>query len=318
MFEELRDRIFFCAPGRWTMYRCGQCASGYLDPRPTAETIDKAYEEYYTHHEPVSVAADRLDTVRWLKRALANGYKNWRFGVDLAPSLRLGVVAATVMPGMRRLLDRQFRHLQAPRKGGRILDVGCGDGSFLRNAAMMGWTSVGTDIDSTVVAKARKAGLDVRHGTIDEVQGPFDAITISHVIEHVHDPVAVIRACFDRLEQGGTLWIETPNVDALGLRRFRANWRGLEPPRHLVLFSRSALHKTLRNAGFGRVTELPQPGVVSGLYAMSENIRRRRDPAAPLKLSLSMRLEIAQAAAAEWLRPRVREFIAVSATKTVS
>lgn len=315
LFDDLRDRIFFCAPGRWTMHRCGECASAYLDPRPTPETIGRAYKEYYTHHSQCSLPAEQLGLARRVRRALANGYKNARFGLSLAPSSKLGVVAAHAIPGMRRLLDRQFRHLPAAKRGARLLDVGCGDGSFLRNAVAMGWKAIGTDIDPLVVANARKSGLDVRHGTIDEVQGPFDVITISHVIEHVHDPVAVIRSCFERLAAGGTLWIETPNVDALGLSRFGRDWRGLEPPRHLVLFSRRAVGDTLRRAGFSNVADLPQPGVIGGLYAMSENIRLRRAPAAPLRPSLGMRVEMARAAIAEHFNPGVREFLAVTATK---
>lgn len=315
LFEGLEDRIFFCAPGRWTMCRCLVCGSGYLDPRPTPDTIGLAYQQYYTHHECAPAPASELGLFRRVRRALANGYKNRRFGVNLAPASKLGVIAAPIIPGMRRLLDRQYRHLPAGKKGSRLLDVGFGGGSFLRNAAAMGWTSVGTDIDPLVVANARKAGLDVRQGTIDEVEGPFDAITISHVIEHVHDPVGVIRSCFDRLSPGGTLWIETPNIDALGLRRFGPDWRGLEPPRHLVLFSRNALKQALRETGFARVEDLPQPGVVSGLYTMSENIRRRCDPAAPLKLPLPIRVEIARASAVEYFDPGVREFLAVTATK---
>lgn len=315
LFDDLRDSIFFCAPGRWTMYRCSSCGSGYLDPRPTPDTIGRAYVDYYTHHESVSIPAARLNAVRWLRRALANGYKNWRFGVALAPSSKLGVAAAALVPGLRRLLDRQFRHLPAGKRGARLLDVGFGDGSFLRNAHATGWSAVGTDTDPLVVANARAAGLDVRHGTIDEVDGSFDAITISHVIEHVHDPVAVIRSCFERLNPGGTLWIETPNVDALGLRRFGADWRGLEPPRHLVLFSRPALEMSLRKAGFDEVADLPQPGVVRGLYSMSENIRRRRDPVAPFKPSPTMRARIARDSIVEHFRPGVREFLGVIATK---
>ena len=114
---DLRDRIFFCSPGKWKMWVCRGCGSGYLDPRPTEDTIHLAYREYYTHEEQVQLPAGELRGLRWLQRVLANGYKNWKFGTDLQPSSWLGVPVALLMPVQRAILDRQFRHLP-PRAGG--------------------------------------------------------------------------------------------------------------------------------------------------------------------------------------------------------
>jgi hypothetical protein len=49
LHQGLRDQVFYCAPGEWTLYCCRGCCSAYLDPRPTAETIYLAYRKYYTH-----------------------------------------------------------------------------------------------------------------------------------------------------------------------------------------------------------------------------------------------------------------------------
>lgn len=315
MFDDLRDRIFFCAPGHWTMYRCGDCGSGYLDPRPTPETIGRAYEQYYTHNDPEEVPTGELGSLRRLRRRLANGYKNWRFGSGLVPSNRIGVAAAYLIPSMRGLLDRQFRHLPRHESGGRVLDVGCGDGGFLRNAEAMGWQAVGTDLDPVVVENANKRGLDVRLGTVEGLDGPFDAITISHVIEHVHDPVAVIASCFALLADNGTLWIETPNINARGLKRFGEDWRGLEPPRHLVLFSRRALANVLQVSGFVQIRDLPQSGAASGIFTMSEKIRARRCQHESVHLSLAFRIQVLLARLIEYYRPEERELLALIGRK---
>lgn len=310
--QGLRDRTFFCAPGSWDLWSCKACGSAYLDPRPTEKTIHLAYRDYYTHEEQTRLRASELKGLRRLRRMLANGYKNWKFGTNLRPSSRLGVLTAFLMPGPRAILDRQFRHLSA-RSPGRVLDVGLGDGGFLENARAMGWTAVGTDIDPQVVKNARARGLDARLGTVAEIDGPFDVITLSHVIEHLHDPVGVLRRCCRLLAPGGSIWIETPNIDALGFRRFGADWRGLEPPRHLVLFNRRSLGWALNHAGFAEIRDLPQPSPVSSIYEMSARIRMRQDPNISGSVPLALKLEIAIAKLAERLSKSRREFLAMTA-----
>ncbi|MCK5664178.1 MAG: methyltransferase domain-containing protein, partial [Thiotrichaceae bacterium] len=73
----------------------------------------------------------------------------------------------------------------------------------------------------------RQKGLDVRMGGV-EVLDPsvekFDVITLSHVIEHVHQPVEVLKYCYSLLKPDGFLWLETPNIESEGYRLFGANW----------------------------------------------------------------------------------------------
>lgn len=315
LHEGLTDRIFFTAPGSWTMQMCRNCGCGYLDPRPTVGTIHLAYSNYHTHTRPPVQRASTLRGARWLQRALANGYKNWRFGLKLHPSSRLGIVAAFLLPIQRAILDRQFRHLPRNVSGGRVLDIGCGDGSFLENARAMGWLPIGTDLDPEVVQNATKQALDVRLGTVEGIEGPFDVITMGHVIEHLHDPIAVLRTCYRLLAPGGWLWLETPNVDALGRRRFGVHWRGFEPPRHLVLFSRRSLKQALRSVGFTAVRDLRQPSPVYGMYGMSSLIESGLDPNSLSKISFSLKLEMLFVKLREWLIKSDREFLALVATK---
>ena len=74
LFEDLCDTTFFIAPGRWTMWRCERCRSGYLDPRPTPQSIGRAYGRYYTHEEPW-VSAPAANAFDRLRARLANGYR---------------------------------------------------------------------------------------------------------------------------------------------------------------------------------------------------------------------------------------------------
>jgi SAM-dependent methyltransferase len=86
----------------------------------------------------------------------------------------------------------------------------------------------------------------------------FDAVTLNHVIEHVPDPIQTLRECARILKKDGRLVILTPNSSSLGHRVFKQDWRGLEPPRHLHLFSMQSMRRTLELAGFRKVTLRPQ------------------------------------------------------------
>jgi SAM-dependent methyltransferase len=95
-------------------------------------------------------------------------------------------------------------------------------------------------------------GLDVRLGTLEAQRFAaerFDAVTSSHVIEHVHDPMGFLRECARVTRPGGQIVVVTPNTESLGRRRLGARWLGLDPPRHLHLFSCAALRQLAMRAG---------------------------------------------------------------------
>lgn len=314
--QGLTDNAFHCAPGTWTLWRCLDCRSAFLDPRPTPATIHLAYEGYYTHAAPHAVNAER--GLARIKRAISNGYKNWRFGTRLQPATAWGVPATFLMAPIRARIDREYRHMPVIPGGGRVLDIGFGDASFLQCAMHMGWTAIGIDTDPAVVANAHSKGLSVSATSLDDLAEPeasFDVITAAHVLEHVHDPRAFVRRCLRLLKPGGVLWLETPNVDSQGHARFGTNWRGLEAPRHLSLFTPSSLRRLLLEAGFASVRDLPQSSPVRSMYTMSDRMRRRLSPYADDPVPAALRLQIAVASVIEKLRPARQEFLTVAARK---
>ena len=276
-YDGLRDRAFRTAPGTWALVRCSSCRSAYLDPRPSPETIELAYRTYYTHGSVGPPPVGRL------RRGLANDYLRARWGYEQKPTVPGGRLIPKVAPSRGALVDREVRHLPAI-PGGRLLDVGCGSGAFLAQMAELGWRPQGIDPDPAAVVGAREAGLDVSQGTLADVDteehgGEFDAITLSHVIEHLHDPAADLRRIERLLRPGGLLWIATPNLEALGLRRFGRDWLGLDPPRHLVLFTRASLDRLLRDTG---LEPLPPPAAsphALQMFSQSTAIEQGRLPA---------------------------------------
>jgi 2-polyprenyl-3-methyl-5-hydroxy-6-metoxy-1,4-benzoquinol methylase len=276
--ESLSDRLFF-APGMWSMYRCESCASAYLDPRPTAGTIGLAYQSYMTHEKiPIFSSLSFSEKIRVM---LSNGYRNHRFNTRDYPSNILGILAAGLMPNGRAIIDAGMRHLPRGNDRGRLLDIGSGNGVFLSRASIAGWKVVGVDFDSKAVAAARRFRLDVRLGgveTLDPSIEQFDVITLSHVIEHVHHPLKVLEACNRLLSEDGFLWLETPNIESIGHRLFGCSWRGLEPPRHLVLFSLKSMRNALRSAGFSKIKLQPYRPLCDFMFRSSKAILEGVNP----------------------------------------
>jgi SAM-dependent methyltransferase len=137
---------------------------------------------------------------------------------------------------------------------GRLLDVGCGNGAFLAKMRDLGWEVVGVEPDPKAARVAREDfGVAVFQGRLEEAglsDGSLDTITMHHVIEHISDPVDVLRECYRIVKPSGILVIVTPNLNALGRHLMGISWRGWEVPRHFTLFTPGALRACVEEAGF--------------------------------------------------------------------
>ena len=254
LYEGLKDWLYG-APGTWNFKLCSKPACGLLwfDPMPLYEDIEKAYVSYYTHQAP-----------------LPNGSRQTRRGFVgriLHKSFYL-VLKATLIHLERRRLDLMYVGSLSP---GKLLDVGCGGGSRLGQLRALGWDVQGQEVDPKAAAQARNIyGVPVYLGRLEDAAFPdasFDAILMSHVIEHVHDPVRLLAECIRVLKRGGTLVVVTPNAESYGHKRFGSYWRGLEPPRHLYLFSQGTLRAIAAEAGFVKCDTWTSAANASG-YAL--------------------------------------------------
>lgn len=262
--SSLVDLMSKPATGPWSIRECLGCGVAYLSPRPDIDSISDAYSHYYTH------TSDKDDLVHGVIRSLKDHIAEKYYAVASGSGGFLDgfvYLAIKVIFPLSLYFDAKSRHIfSANRQPGKLLDIGCGNGEFLRFANRFGWDVVGIDFDEKAVAEAKSSGFDIRHGGIDIIgsEERFDFITLSHVIEHVYDPVELIHSCFSLLNDGGVLWLETPNIESMGYVYYRSCWRGLEPPRHVTLFNQASLYEIIESSGFQAI-EQKNHGL-SGLY----------------------------------------------------
>jgi len=254
VYHRLRDRIF-SAPGEWSLKECPakDCGLVWLDPMPTEEDILVAYQDYYTHRgegAPKPPSLRRRMSRFWDRCYL---FRKYCSGAGVVPAwVWLLGLYRSLQPMKKAALD--FNAMYLPVKpGGRLLEVGSGGGDNLRALQDIGWVVEGVDFDPEAVEAARRKGLHVRQGLLEEQRYPdefFDAVTMSHLVEHVHDPLHLLLESRRVLKPGGRIAVVTPNVASIGHRLFSAAWLPLDPPRHLHLFSPQALSSLADRAGF--------------------------------------------------------------------
>jgi 2-polyprenyl-3-methyl-5-hydroxy-6-metoxy-1,4-benzoquinol methylase len=214
-----RARTLFQKQGL-TVVGCGNCQVRYVNPRPTAERLAALYqEEYFVAGSPDSSGAQHVQHGE-MKLATAR--------------LRL-------------------RLLEGFCTKGRLVDVGCGGGFFVRTAGAAGWSAFGLEPS---LRAARQAAHDQQDrivaGRLEDAPfaaGRFDVVTMLDVLEHVHSPRSFLQAAHRLLMPSGVLLIETPNMAGLLPRLLGARhpWVRVE---HLTHFTPDSLGMLLEQTGF--------------------------------------------------------------------
>ena len=135
--------------------------------------------------------------------------------------------------------------------------MGCATGNFIYH--MIGnhqWGLQGIEISPQAAELAQSRGLDVRVGSLDQIQfekESFDVVTLWDVLEHLHDPSKAVAEIFRILKPDGILVFRVPNLDSWDYRLFKRFWSGFETPRHLTIFNRATLQSLLEKSGFRMV-----------------------------------------------------------------
>ena len=209
-------------PGRFHFVTCDQCGLAYQSPRLTLANIKPYYDDEYIAHR-------KKTDWGWLTPFYLKAMRRH----DLAKMA---------------LVDRYV----TLRQGSKVLDIGCGAGSFLQELVAR------NDVHATGVDFKDLSHLpgfdriDFRCGLLAEQSLPersFDLVTMWHFLEHDYDPLCTLARGRDLLAADGRMVIEVPRLDSVTYRLYHERWPGLQAPQHTVLFTRASLLAMVRSQG---------------------------------------------------------------------
>jgi 2-polyprenyl-3-methyl-5-hydroxy-6-metoxy-1,4-benzoquinol methylase len=253
--------------------KCKRCGLRYVNPRASASHLEANYVQDY--YPPEKLSRIHNNAMEWLQMA-------------------------------ERLAEIE-RHVSTR---GKLLDVGCGIGTFLRLAKDKGWETYGVDPSESGAAFAREQhGLNVFCGDLFEANFPdqyFDVITLYHVLEHIPHPNPLLKELRRILKpKTGCLVIEVPNGGGIQSRLQKENWPYVHPRDHLYYFSCKTLPKFLRKHGFNQI-RIGKPRRVNpnkGVFNAAKFVVRRSITTVLVRLHLAAALRVyAGYNCKEWMR----------------
>jgi SAM-dependent methyltransferase len=217
-----RDYIF----GRKELYsivRCNGCGLIYLNPRPTADSIKRLYEENYTPSgRPYILPKTETSRLRILLKKIWHLY-------------------------IKGYNDDLIKRMQ-----GKILDIGCRSGDFLLSVKNK-CEAYGVEVNPVDAKYCNEAGLNVFCGILEDADFEddfFDAIVLSHVMEHLPSPKKTLGEIYRILKPGGKVYILCPNPESYGKRIFGRYWYGWHIPFHFYSFTVKTIKNLTDEVGF--------------------------------------------------------------------
>ncbi len=229
--EHKQCRDYLVSGSIFSIERCGRCGFLFTNPRPKHADMHKHYlSEDYISHE---VKADTL-------------------------------MAKIYFRVQRHMLSRKLKIINkfSGKEVVRLLDYGAGVGSFVLAANAFGFEAIGYEPHSGARQQAAARGVPMLSEDFHEDQaavGPFDVITLWHVLEHVPDLKPRLSSLHTMLEDKGLLVIAVPLERSLDARFYGKYWAAWDVPRHLSHFNVNTLSEACGQAGFKLLKRFPLP-----------------------------------------------------------
>ncbi|KPA13157.1 type 12 methyltransferase [Candidatus Magnetomorum sp. HK-1] len=252
IFIKEAKELYIGMHDKFDIVRCTNCGLIYTNPRPTIETIGHFYPDSANYYNmSLSDPSSLLFKNERLLDIIANHF-NYPF-----PSKRSKIIT--------NLLNKYYKnkilmnHIPPFVKHGKLLDIGCSWGAYLYKMQDLGWDVYGIETNEKAVDFAKKKlGLkNIFCGSIHEVElkkDYFNVIRMGMVLEHMHNPVEIIKTLSLLIKPNGLLVLNVPNVSGLEMKIFGRNAYFLHVPQHLYHFTPISIKNILKKGNFKTTT----------------------------------------------------------------
>ena len=155
-----------------------------------------------------------------------------------------------------RASKAQVELIKRYKTDANLLDIGCGEGFFLFNASKAGYSTKGVELSRDAALYARREfSLEVEATAFEGLEFPancFDVVTLWQVLEHVPQPLMILKEVHRTLKPGGLLAASTPDINGVPAKILRKRWWNIRRL-HINQFTPGTLSSILRNAGFKNI-----------------------------------------------------------------
>lgn len=228
-YDEIPDRLG-TSLRTYELDECTACGLGLINPAPSGD-LSAYYPANYLSQEESGNGSDEEPTGALSRLERVYRYNQYRFDFGLLRKAT-GVDVATA---------------------GSYVDIGCGSGERVTYVADQGCArAVGVDRYKFGKSASRRA-VELVNSEIVAFRPAerFDVVSMFHVLEHVEDPVGILRHLRDAvISADGVLVVQVPNYGAVERRLFGRRWFGLDAPRHLFQFDAATARTAVESAGF--------------------------------------------------------------------
>lgn len=252
VITQLKDYELNTCSNSWRVNQCNNCSVWWLNPRPDLSELDIIYPStYYAYN---------------FKKKIGRLIYSAKILLD------------------RIKLNKIFEH--HPHKVKKYLDIGCGDGRYLKLAEknkLIKKNIFGLEINQAQTKFLSDLGYNIKIGSVENIDKiinnkKFDLVTMFHVIEHISNVKETLLKLKFILNNDGLLVFETPNYDSLDCKLFKHHyWGGYHCPRHWTIFDPISIERTLKSAGYEIIKIEYKTGHSFWLYSIHHFLKYKLD-----------------------------------------
>jgi SAM-dependent methyltransferase len=242
-------------PGEFGIEECTECSFRFTNPRISIEDIFNYYTtDYHCYKGEQSVPKKNLINEIDLSKSKTDSINLKKIDIDYELVGGFWGCRAWVLPKIS--------------SGATVLELGCGNGSFIKVCVSRQWKTIGSDLNPDLENVIKAIGGDFIYTELPKIELPdnsLDAVFAWQVLEHLYEPIETLREIERVLKPDGIFAFSVPNSDCWQFKFFKDKWAGLQVPTHISHFSEKTICQLVEKSGL-QIVEIYEQNTIGCLY----------------------------------------------------